>query len=368
MLDAELQAVSIEVSRLELEIRLLTCAWMRRLWTLQEGLEAQPGKLYWQLKERAVEDSRLLTREQASLHGSYYTEGLQRRLPSGLRSNSNDHDHDADADRLSSRLLSAMNALRYRTTSKAEDETLCLAPILRLPRDRLLKTNDATERMKVFLAMWPQIPKYFLFFEGARIEQDGCRWMPQSFLSGNHKSVIQRTDHEMTTYDGRGLYVTFPGLIFTAPDEILHIHLEVGFLNPMNAQWYSVRDTGPIFESSLPATQRWKHWRTQLHILRRPAIIVEYPTTKENDYLIGILISIVDDRDGKIFARYLCRIRLLPRFPDSSHTNMEDELRKDLVSRLNSMSTEADTSAFYDFPPTEQILNLTSTKQMWCVG
>jgi hypothetical protein len=54
VVDAELSDVTIQVSDLEKEIRLITCDWMRRVWTLQEALVAKRGRLFWQFKEKAL--------------------------------------------------------------------------------------------------------------------------------------------------------------------------------------------------------------------------------------------------------------------------------------------------------------------------
>lgn len=54
VIDAELQAVSSRTASLEREIRMITCDWMRRVWTLQEALLTKPGNLFWQFKEAAL--------------------------------------------------------------------------------------------------------------------------------------------------------------------------------------------------------------------------------------------------------------------------------------------------------------------------
>jgi hypothetical protein len=361
VLDAELQAVSTGVSAPEMELRLLTCSWMRRVWTLQEALESRPGNLHWQFKDMPLKDSAVFSGTTSTPYDSTYRTGLEQRIPKALRSG------EEQGQSLVTRFLSAMNSLRYRTTSKMEDETLCLAPILLLERQPLLSTTDATERMKIFLSMWQQIPDYFIFLEGARIEQEGCSWMPQSFIQGNHKSVIQRTNTKLTTFDSRGIFVSYPGLLIKSPDELQYIRFETGFRNPLDGQWCALRDTGPIFETILPMSQRWKTWREQLCRLAHPALVVEFPSIKASDYLIAVLVNISAESDGVLYATHLCRVRLLPRILESDEHDIEQVLKREYDVKVAELTTDQ-RGREHGFKSAPGLIETTGANQRWCIG
>lgn len=70
--------------------------------------------------------------------------------------------------------------------------------MLGFDRTAVLKSDDLKERMQIFLALWPQIPIFFLFLEDERMSTAGRRWMLTSFVRSVHKSVSLRSDLEMT--------------------------------------------------------------------------------------------------------------------------------------------------------------------------
>lgn len=84
-------------------------------------------------------------------------------------------------------LAELLPTLEYRSTTKAVDETLCIAHILGLDISRLLLTDDVCLRMKVFIQMLAErkslFPMLFLFIDEAELPLDGLRWAPTSFMT-----------------------------------------------------------------------------------------------------------------------------------------------------------------------------------------
>jgi hypothetical protein len=82
-----------------------------------------------------------------------------------------------------------------RTTSRLEDETICLGGIIGLDVSPLLRPRIKNEtkreeelesvctlRMKIFLSMIKTVPRSILFWESQRIRESPWRWAPLSFL------------------------------------------------------------------------------------------------------------------------------------------------------------------------------------------
>ena len=166
VLDTELSDVSIKASSLERELRVITSDWMRRVWTLQEALLTRPGNLYWQSKEQALaaEDIWQENKEHNPLVVSYRMSAFDRRLPVLAI-------EPGDPDKLSNDFLDIIYALRYRSLSRVEDETICIAPIIGLDRKELLVSKVYTTRIKTFLSMWKKkgpVGFQYLLLEGNR--------------------------------------------------------------------------------------------------------------------------------------------------------------------------------------------------------
>jgi hypothetical protein len=123
----------------------------------------------------------------------------------------------------SSLLSFVARGLVGRTTSKIEDETICLAAIIHLdvakllevkaPKDlnrRLVTNYVRISRMKKFLALLEQVPKSILFWEVSRINQTGWKWAPVSFLHAGAAvdmtmvggTALRTTDGLLASYSG----------------------------------------------------------------------------------------------------------------------------------------------------------------------
>ncbi|KIV81479.1 hypothetical protein PV11_03664 [Exophiala sideris] len=340
VLDAELRDVSVRASSLEKELRLITCAWSRRVWTLHEALLASRHNLWWQFNEEALSAAEIWDNDLvlSCTDISYRNSAMETRFPILSRRGN-------DAMSFSRDFLDVVYSLRYRSVSRVEDETICIAALLLLSRKPLLSTSDPVERMRLFLSMWKEIPSYFVFLEGSRIEEAGCGWMPTTFIGSVHKTTLPRAEEHFTHFDANGLYVNYPGLVISASNDTA-LRLESGFCNPIDGIWYRVRDHGGI-DNSLPAKQKWKFWRQSLHQVDRPALILEYPSNYSHNYIIAVLVNIVREKDGTLFAKHVCRVWLQPVKPEEG---LETQTNPDLGS------------------VSEVLVRATPLSQKWCVG
>lgn len=185
VLDAELLQACEHVSNLELMIRVVTSAWMRRVWTLQEGVLTEA--IYVQFKERAIN----LNQVEGWLQHNLFA-------PRGQREFMN-----LEASMAWSRMKKAVktpkpknieliyDVLRYRETTYPTDEAVCLAVLAGEDPQSILSivpgTNEsmtatADRRMQEFLRLCRRLPMKLLFVRGERFNDKGYRWAPKSFI------------------------------------------------------------------------------------------------------------------------------------------------------------------------------------------
>ncbi|KAK7977480.1 hypothetical protein PG996_003535 [Apiospora saccharicola] len=305
VLDKEVEHVPASVSHLEKELRVITCDWMRRVWTLQEALLTKPGRLYWQFADDALpaDDIWIDNSRHDPLCVTYKSSAFSKRLPALERS-------EVGTREFSENFLAVMYVLRYRSLSREEDETICLAPILGLERAALLQSKVHVERMKILAALWKNLPTYLLFLEGERITQPGYGWLPTSFTRGLHKSTTTRAPYQFTQTGPEGLFVVYPGILINHTAGASPLHCQIGFKNGLDGMWYSVKDSGKILESKLPEIQRWSYWRPRLSELPRPALMLEYPSDYSDNYIVAVLVNVEREKDSIYYAHYLCRVWL----------------------------------------------------------
>lgn len=171
VLDADLMACSTTVSPDELLMRISLSTWMRRLWTLQEGALAK--QLYFQFKDGVASLSDLVkeVESQESVAGIYAHDPCFVFL---LIAKPTEDD----------KLLRHISILAHRrSTSKADDESICLAYLLGLDVSAIIHLPHL-ERMEKIWASLQKIPLSILRLKCARLTTPGLRWAPQTLING----------------------------------------------------------------------------------------------------------------------------------------------------------------------------------------
>lgn len=204
VLDADLQRSSKRCTRTELATRMICCGWMRRLWTLSEAVvadgSANASKVDVQFLEGSIEFNAIGGRHLRSI---YNTEtaiiSIFSAFPQFL-----------PRDKIFTFLR---HALAYRTTSKLEDEAICLASILGFGSKDIaliagLKT--AEERMQLMYTLIGQIPASILFNTSKKL-RSGFHWAPASLI-GNTEGM-RFPSGPAGRCDVQGLHVQFPGYV-----------------------------------------------------------------------------------------------------------------------------------------------------------
>ena len=204
VLDSDLLQASQACTKEEQITRIFLSTWMRRLWTLEEGILSR-DKLVFQFRDGTVRFSDLgdLSHFSASptVTGSIIYGDLLANLPDLANY------YRCPADDTHQRrpiMAEILPALEYGSTTKAVDEPLCLAHILKLDASKLVVIDDANHRMEKLLKMSSEngatFPKHFLFTKEPKLPIDGFRWAPASFMTLDLEDNAFLRDHKPSLY------------------------------------------------------------------------------------------------------------------------------------------------------------------------
>ncbi|RTE69434.1 hypothetical protein BHE90_016186 [Fusarium euwallaceae] len=189
VLDQSLTPVSAGgISREEIIARILVCPWNRRLWTLQEAQLSPTRELYFQFKEGAVSGLPLLQHI-----GAYGPLPDHQKFERSFAVNFYFTFQNLCGKKLKTEslrgVLTAKEALAFRSTSNAIDEGLCLGNLLGWDVKPLVDTIDRQERMRVF---WDLVGQNtgtqhasVLFWPSPKLSVPGYRWAPATFMDAD---------------------------------------------------------------------------------------------------------------------------------------------------------------------------------------
>ena len=151
VLDSDLLQASIACTKEELITRIFFSTWMRRLWTLEEGILSRTN-LEFQFRDGTFSMSNISDPHQFSTSftgvGQIVTGNVRALLPNLANYYQRSPETSPSRRPVIAELLPA---LEYRLTTNAVDEPLCLAHILGLDASRLVVIDDAHLRMKRLL-------------------------------------------------------------------------------------------------------------------------------------------------------------------------------------------------------------------------
>lgn len=206
VLDADLQRCSMLSSRMELATRVVCSGWMRRLWTLSEAVVAEEtanaAKVDVQFVEGSIELNAIAGK---NIISNFHTERALICIFSGF------------PQFLSKGEAYAFlaSALRHRSTSRLEDEPICLASILGFkPReiDSIVGAGTAEERTHLMYTFMDQIPASIVFSPFKKLK-NGFRWAPATLIGVTQRMTF--TDKTAGKCDVQGLHVQYSGYVMT---------------------------------------------------------------------------------------------------------------------------------------------------------
>jgi hypothetical protein len=308
-IDADLLHASIHSSRTELCTRILCCGWMRRLWTLKEAIitDSTPNcqKLWIILSDGPLLFNNLFSRASRMLspyHSEKALQVLATRLPQRTL--------------LSHTLVDLSTALEYRTTSRAEDEPLCLGSILGLDVEKILDQSTASERMQAWYSMLRELPADILFLNTPwRLTVPGYLWAPASFLShGKSLSALtaDRKFRRTGTVTGRGLLVDVMGFLVSdlEPSKPSRRRDDFPFMSPTgdgNVWTLSkpfVPDAHPYHDIPIEDARK-DQFEASLCGIKRAAVL-ENPSLRTD----AIVVSIWDEDSDVFYCHYVMQARI----------------------------------------------------------
>ena len=169
----------------EINARLLTSPWMRRLWCLQEGALARSTGLWVYFKDGPVHMPVLWTRlyvlsTQDLKYGPLLRDMFNDTSPLSL------DNYYYNTPKSTPNLALLDRALSYRNTTVASDEPLCIATLMDLNIDKILLLCGE-ERMAMVWNLIAEkneggLPSRMVFLEGPKLERKGYHWAPSTLL------------------------------------------------------------------------------------------------------------------------------------------------------------------------------------------
>ncbi|KAH8094541.1 hypothetical protein BXZ70DRAFT_992312 [Cristinia sonorae] len=197
VIDSGIRSCSTSAPLAEKLVRVVTSGWMQRLWTLQEGLLAK--KLMFEFSDGVLDINDLIP------SGEDCFDPLLMQLASEvfrLRVYQINPEHFG--------LAQVTRALRWRSTSRAEDETLAICGLLNVNAFELVNL-PRQERMKKLLLTVKTLPRDIPFLISPKLSEDNFRWAPLTLMtkSDTALSVSQAPLESMAECTPRGLLATY---------------------------------------------------------------------------------------------------------------------------------------------------------------
>lgn len=209
VLDSWLEAQSSEaLNDCEIMMRITCCGWNRRLWTFQEGALAE--QLLFKFSDCLFDIDDATAR---IYYDKYEAFDLTLKTPIIMKVlDARGFRRDMDAIL---RIKTIMSSLKFRSTSVASDEALCLGVMLNLDVMEIIQSSTKhEERMAVLWAMLSEAPAELAIFDGRRLALEKFRWAPATLLSPINPGwgpVVRYSRGNCSQITPEGLKFRFPG-------------------------------------------------------------------------------------------------------------------------------------------------------------
>ncbi|KAK5736311.1 hypothetical protein LTR17_007475 [Elasticomyces elasticus] len=285
VLDTELENATACATRSELCLRILLSGWMKRLWTLQEGVLGRHA-LWFQFRERAIPLAEIIEEvDNSPCHPfNRIRQTVLARLPL--------HTLLSQKNVLGLKLLPA--ALFHRATSKLEDEPVCIAGLLGANLGKILEMSDSSSRMKALLIEIGKLPQGILFLAGPKLEKENFRWAPTSLLVDQIEDaglLLPSLNRDLIECDANGIHGTFKWL--KVEHDVMRLRSDwIILMEQTDGTQFLVQ----------PRTRCTNHAKN----IKNPAII-QSSTNK----LFGALVEITFYTETSIRASFICAVQVI---------------------------------------------------------
>jgi hypothetical protein len=231
--DSELMARRLSQDPVETLARIISCRWARRLWTFQEAALAQ--NLFFQFEDGLASmqvlydelkpNTKILVNPWDAFEIRWWPpmrrnrdlmrilEDLRGDLALSQKFSSDEVTGSIELlrnlDTINS-FVTVWSGLTLRTTQKPEDEVICIATLLDLDLKIILETPKSERINKLFL-LQGNIPSNIIFGRMQRMDVDGFRWAPKSFMT---KAFYRGTTNQKALCTETGLSLRYSGIVF----------------------------------------------------------------------------------------------------------------------------------------------------------
>ena len=288
VVDNRLMETPMHAPSLELTMRLKLSGWMRRLWTLQEGIVAREICVQFRDGFRAVTGLRDAVQatglsDRRYRYLSHYNEAwtvvafLTGEL-AGQRRN----------------LVTLAPLTQWRATSFRADEAVVLANVMGAdPRPILaISAEDLDGRMTALIQSFDSFPVDVLFAPPPHLSRHGWRWAPSSFLNCFRGTTFRGSMRNDA--NGQLFCPSRPGLSCALPGVILGggslDQLRVGEAFVLTA---GDGATATLYETQMFVGRRWTNVDGSDR-LRKPALILAVPSVGQSGIHPGNMAALVD--------------------------------------------------------------------------
>lgn len=353
VLDSALLSTSVQAPLEQKLVRIACSSWLRRLWTLQEGvlgprimLQFVGGSLDMMKDLINYMENFPRTRE---LSQTVYTElvnfiyGI-----AALRT----------IEKADTRIIKLWNVCQFRSTSESQDEAVCLS-ILLGNNIRPIMAAPGADRWTTFLLQQRVFPKDLLFTAGARVERDGFRWAPARFIR-RPSTTTATLDLNMGTGEASedGFNVQSAGFIFAPLRAPFWANPWINLFDQTTGRWYRVSGR----RAPNDGLMSWADLINRLQHAHKAGLMLNKNLDIEGR-AFGVFVEILQE---EVRALNVLRVRFLHT------TNVQLEANNnlghiDLWSALLQVKQKEDTND----PINGSYGTITPTRvpedQMWCV-
>jgi hypothetical protein len=287
VLSSDLYYTSSDVPAEEALLRIQSTSWMRRLWTLQEGI--LNTALYFRFADHSVALKDLVAKVKSNEDAACSPVSAIAALFS----------YDFESAQGIRQVESLYNSLQWRNTSWQSDEAICLSILLNVDTERIAAENDG-DRMATLLCILKMIPPRLMFAPGDRLTRKGYGWAPCTMM--NHVGwTIPYFNSPPAMQGPSGLLVTWPGFYFE-PRPVSNRDI-CFFKGDGDDSLYRVMNMGK--------EDGGKTWAEKgPYNIDNPAIIVGSELGNNASDESGTLVSIEAEKHNVYFARYVSRVQV----------------------------------------------------------
>ena len=190
VLDSVLKMVNVSTSSAaKVVVRLLTCPWNHRLWTLEEAYLAKNLVFVFQDGLFQAWD---LWRRTFTIENPIDLQCRYRLSQLLVHKNS---------------IINVAHLICRRSTSDPNDEFLAVAPLLHLPV-KTLTSKEGLERCCQFWILVKHVPRSIVFQIQEKIPTDGFRWAPRTLIGSKATTILHDNGNALVTATNglRGTY------------------------------------------------------------------------------------------------------------------------------------------------------------------